>query len=51
MIPNEYGSAKHPLFFLRKNKVQAKEKDLFLKINESNTDISSAMYHEEIHSS
>jgi hypothetical protein len=49
-MPNEYGIAKHPLFFLnfkhKHNKVGSK--DLFLKVNQSDSEISSAMYNEEI---
>ncbi|CAD8160982.1 unnamed protein product [Paramecium pentaurelia] len=48
VIPNEYGVAKEPLFFLKRNKVQIKENDLFAQLKSEDNDVSSAIYHEEI---
>ncbi|CAD8156729.1 unnamed protein product [Paramecium octaurelia] len=48
VIPNEYGVAKEPLFFLKTNKVQIKENDLFAQLTTDDNDVSSAIYHEEI---
>ncbi|CAK72042.1 unnamed protein product (macronuclear) [Paramecium tetraurelia] len=48
VIPNEYGVAKEPLFFLKRNKVQIKENDLFAQLTTDDNDVSSAIYHEEI---
>ncbi|CAD8046598.1 unnamed protein product [Paramecium primaurelia] len=54
VIPNEYGIAKHPLFFLnissnkKRIKIQDKQNNVFLQLNENDTESSSAMYNEDI---
>ncbi|CAD8212177.1 unnamed protein product [Paramecium octaurelia] len=53
VIPNEYGIAKHPLFFLnfsnqKKTKIQDKSNNVFLQLNENDSESSSAMYNEDV---
>ncbi|CAD8050496.1 unnamed protein product [Paramecium sonneborni] len=54
VIPNEYGIAKHPLFFLKisqnkkKNRIENSKNNVFAQLNESDSESSSAMYNEDI---